>query len=53
MVTIVSTGIAGCGEKEYFDKFIDYCYSKGKRANIISVTDVVLEVAKKNSGGSK
>lgn len=49
MINIVSTGIAGCGEKEYHRKFAEYCKKKNKKVNIINVTDVVLETAKKTN----
>lgn len=49
MIKIVSTGIAGCGEKEYFEKFSRLCEDNGKKVNIISATEEVL-VASRKSG---
>ena len=49
MINILSTGIAGCGEKEYFEKFSKFCASKGKKVNVINTTDIILEVAKKTN----
>lgn len=51
MTTIVCTGIAGCGEKEYLKKFVNYCRRKEKKVNIINVTDVVIEFARKSDDG--
>lgn len=48
MINIVCSGIAGCGEKEFFEEFINFCKKKRKNVNVISVTDVVLEVSKKS-----
>lgn len=48
MIKIVSTGIAGCGEKEYFEKFSRFCNREGKKVNFISVTEEVLEASKKS-----
>jgi adenylate kinase len=47
MITILSSGIAGCGEKVYFKKFVEYCKKKGKKVKLISVTEKVLEIASK------
>lgn len=49
MINILSTGIAGCGEKEYFEKFSQFCQQKRKKVNIINTTDIILEVARKTN----
>lgn len=49
MINILSTGISGCGEKEYFQKFSQFCQQKKRRVNIINTTDAVLEVAQKSN----
>ena len=49
MINILSTGIAGCGEKEYFEKFSQFCETKKKKVNVINATDVILEVARKTN----
>lgn len=49
MVNIVSSGIAGCGEKEYYKDFAEFCAKKGRKVNVISVTDEVLEAAKETT----
>jgi adenylate kinase len=46
MINILSTGIAGCGEKEYFEEFSEFCQKKKKKVNIINTTDIILGVAK-------
>ncbi len=48
-VNILSTGTAGCGEKEYFEKFSQFCQKKKKKVNIINATDVILDVAEKTN----
>jgi len=47
MITVVNIGIAGCGEKEYFEKFGNYCRKKGKKLNYISITDEILKIVQK------
>jgi adenylate kinase len=49
MINILSTGIAGCGEKEYFEKFSQFCRQKGMLVNVINTTDVILAVARKTN----
>lgn len=47
MINIVSTGIAGCGEKEYYEEFSKFCQLYKKKVNVVNVTDVIIETAKK------
>ena len=49
MINILSTGIAGCGEKEYFEKFSQFCRQKGMPLNVVNTTDVILAVARKTN----
>ncbi len=49
MINILSAGIAGCGEKEYFEKFSKLCQKKRKKVNVINTTDVILKVARKTN----
>lgn len=49
MKSIIVTGIAGCGEREYFEKLVRYCSEHGLKTNIVSVTEAVVESANKSN----
>jgi len=49
MKNIIVTGIAGSGEREYFEKFTRYCSEHGLKVNIISITEAVVEAARKSN----
>lgn len=45
---IFCSGIAGCGEKEYLEKFEKVCRKKGKEVNIFYLGNKILEIGRKD-----
>ncbi|MCS7123228.1 MAG: AAA family ATPase [Candidatus Aenigmarchaeota archaeon] len=45
MITVLATGIAGCGKPRYLREFEKFCFENGKNCKVVSIGDLMFQAA--------